>query len=387
MGGPVSTGFKLPAEFYEMLGDYRAALRAVKTDLKAAEAEAKEVLKRGGTVDKATQRRIAGMHSRMDSLQARVNEQRAAKAARGGGINLMSRVGQIYHGGLSGRGAALQDLGGWMVGRGGRTARAGMATARAGAFLQGAAVAAGPVALAGYAAWRGVNSVADAIRNENDLRRHAAEGDSQIYGQMAKMFAGARAGDHFSADRISSMRRGVETFGARAAGIVQRGTVSGRARAFLGMAPSREESDAATKAQQIEIKRNLLGRQYGPGFERMTSVGGVAAKYGRQIQRQVERDRETFLDGILGTHSERPLHLIKDIAMGGAVTKAEQEAQIQKWQEKAIEAFERHRELEKERYDTSLEKAVARVEAHERVRQIRRLEEDRIRRHDSWSSL
>lgn len=410
-----SKSISLPPEMLEALGDYRAALKAAKNELRELEKEAKAAEKAGVPVgEAATNRRLllGGQANRLESI---VGKQKADAASIKNVMqsrNIVTDIGGRALGRAEMLQSRLQNLSGilrqsgmtrasTMVGR--AAGLAGRGSAAIGQLMSspGFAVAAGvgSAVTAGLAVAKGMHAWG---KYSASVRMQGIAGDQRVSELINSYSSAAAYGTNARA--LDSYVNAVNQASLQGAAIGASASVTERLVSFLNNGYTKTGNELSTKMAEAAAMRQSGINKYGASFGRATSRQEVLRR--RQTEIAATRDENYGAASNIVTSAARRLGIIdrtdvisgidmlaasNPMGLGGAIRAiwgggeaAELEKTIAEATVKEGNKFIEARKSEMSSFNTAFNFAVQRAKAHQRSSALRALEEDKLSRSATW---
>jgi hypothetical protein len=384
------------SEFLELMGEYKAAAREVGRELKDLTREAKDAAKAGGSLSAEKQGRLAYLESRRDSLNDRYQQQkniddaiksslsRQVDTARGKLADVMRIAsGRVTARDIEALGAGARRVGASVfagAAPGSATAAVGARMMQAGGAIAGtAAKFAGPAALvaaAGYGVYHTMNSMYDSQTAEAKSRGHTSDA------------LNALAFEERHADRITGQDlttiRSRQASSSREIRELGRGSeILGSLKEMIGFGPSDRTLTLEQKTAGNEQRRALMAKRFGPEFEKGTSIEEIKKSRAKELDRVMHGPAERMLRGIPGVGAVASLgHALYDTLTGTDERAMKAREYLTEVQGKIMDSKEQQLAVEQLLVTTTSE---YRVEEQARNRQLRAVEEDRLRRRLQWN--
>lgn len=400
MGDPASFRMELPAEFLEQIGDYKAALKQVRDELRDVERDAKKVIKEGGSVSGDQLLRI----QQLSDQKERIME--AQRLARSGGTageaaravysarDKLGNASRVLHGNISVRdfrdvGYAIRDkAAAW-----GARLKSGSAAQRfAGRAAEfGGSLGSSALRVAGIAgiAAMGTTWTLGMIGDEFTRRKTRTAGDLEIANRLydeTRASSVGTSGQYTAADMIG-FNSLVASSGARGRSIARAGSLKertwGRLVEALGWTQSEDISDAETKEQNLSLDVDQAQRKYGASLGRLDR-NSVFFDRQDEIMRAVSR-KYSYGTGGSGYWSRGVNYMLGTSESKDAAISAEIEAEISQKQTEIIKAEEQRRSDEMRSFTGDARYARARAVATQSTDQLRSVEVDRLKRLNDYA--
>ena len=298
----MKTGFKLPAEFHEAIGDYRSAIRSVKAEIRELEKEAKAAAKAGTELSADKKDRLATLQDRQTGLEATRDQAKAEAAA--GRDTMSGRVlaaqqgaaraasvasGRIGIADVAAAGGAVSRLGAHLMKDSAVHSakfRAGAAIAQAGGKAANFARFAGaPVAVGAAIGYAGISIVDDLIKRQ----RAAAAGAIETGDAFLRTFTADRFGSRYSAADLERFTGAGAEREKEVEDLVSGSSLTGQLYDFITGTRSVEAMNRASASRRQAESMKRAESIYGQGFERAASLEKL--KKDKRVQRAVERER------------------------------------------------------------------------------------------------
>jgi len=378
------------SEFLELMGEYKAAAREVGRELKDLTREAKDAAKAGGGLSAEKQGRLAYLESRRDSLNDRYQQQkniddaiktslsRQVDTARG----KLADVMRIASGRVTARDVEALGSGARRVGAsifasatpGSAAASVGARMMQAGGAIAGtAAKMAGPAALiaaTGLAAYKFADAMYERRANEGEAAGRASDALNAVLFQE-------RFSERVTGQDIAAVRGGQASVSRRVRETAANASATEGLLSALGFGASDATLALQGKAMSQEQRRRLLGKHLGEPTEAALGLDQVREEFSKEIAREADKRTRGRL-GWLGYARQG----IGDLLLGTderSLLELEAGLEIQRRQ---MDSIETQRKTEEEVFTATPE---YRVEEQARNRQLRAVEEDRLRRRLQWN--